>query len=134
MLVPHMPVGAGQNGEEMEITLGELAPGFFKRTNVIQHEQAATVRGHNQVVILLDEFHVVDRRRGKVRLECSPMSAIIARIEQAAVGAQNQESLPIWILAHYTGGIVRRETRRNRCPGLAAIVGLEDVWLVVFNF
>ena len=106
MLVPEVPVNSSLHRVQMEVTFTQVGAALFQRRDVIHDEEAAAVRRYDQIVCLLNNLDVINRDGWEVALELSPVAAVVARIQQAGIGAQNEESLAIGILANHARRII----------------------------
>src|SRR5262249_22633678 len=76
MLVPVMPVDRLLHREQVEFALCQLGSALFQRRDVIQHKEPASMRGHYQIMALLDELQIINRGSGKIALDLCPVSAL----------------------------------------------------------
>ena len=98
---------------------------LLKRSNVIQHPEAASVRGHHQVSVL--NHQVVYRGRRKIQLKRLPVRAIIERNVHTLFGSGEKQTCTPGIDPDGMDKIVRGKPRDQFGPGLAKICGLEHV-------
>src|SRR5207248_5360183 len=90
-----------------------------------------TVGRYHQVVLPLDELHVVHRHGGEIDLERLPARPTVPRIPQACVGAEREEAPEIRVLPYNVRRDVRRQTFADVGPRLAVVGGLERVRVTV---
>src|SRR5205085_5534514 len=55
------PAISHRAGEHVQLLRSYLGRELFQRANVVEHKQAAAVRGYQQIMVLLVELHVIDR-------------------------------------------------------------------------
>ena len=110
---------------------GEL----LQRGDVVQDPEAPPVGGNHQIVEVLLDRDVVDRRMRQVALERLPQLAIIERDVERVLGAQVEEPAPNRIFLDPVGIAERRlrNPRHDQLPGLAVVGRLEDPGIAVVH-
>src|SRR5436309_14706322 len=98
----------------MEIAAGQLGAALLQRSNVVEHEQAPAMSGHNQIMALFHELDVINRRSREVALDLNPVRAVVTGVVKTGISAGRQEPLMIGIFAHYPYRVVLRQALHDR--------------------
>ena len=115
----------------MQVARGDLGSEFLERRDVVEHEQSAAVRRNHQIVLPRHELHVPHGSRGEAAPDLFPGGAVVARVEQPCVGAEDEETALVRILSDHPRRIRRGQAARQVDPGLPVVGGPEDIWAVV---
>ena len=105
---------------------------LFERRDVVEHPEAAAVRGHNQVVVLHHE--VVHRRERQIQLHRLPLLAIVEGNENAGLSAREEQASTSGIDTHGVDIGIRGKAIPKPGPSFTEVRGLENVWREVVQF
>ena len=109
----------------------DLSGDLPQRADVVEHPDAASVRGHDEVVLVKSE--IAHRAWRQVELQRLPVVAVVERHEDAELGAGHEQAAPLRILLHRLQVDAARQPRRDLLPAPAAISGAIDIRLIVLE-
>ena len=107
----------------------DLETALTQRRDVVHDVEPAAVRRDDEIAVL--DGDVVDRRVRQVLPQRLPFRAVVERNVDAVLGAQIQQLRLLDVLANRAREVGRADAVGDRRPGLAVIVGPEDVRLEV---
>ena len=100
---------------------------LVEQRHVVQNPERAPLGGDYQLLFAFVERQVGDRNHRQIELKWLPIRAAVKGNEHPGFGSGYQEALAIGIFAHHAReGVVRNPAIDGR-PGLAGIVGDEQV-------
>jgi len=117
---------AGDSGrEEVSVLLRNGIAVLAQGGDVVEHPEAAAMRGYDEVVIFYHE--IVHWGDGQIELERLPLSAVIVGNKDAGFGPSKEQAGALGIDAHGMDVAVCGKTVHELGPGLAEVAGLENV-------
>ena len=96
-----------------------------ERRNVVEHPEAAPVRGDHEFVALHDE--VGDRDVGHVEPQRLPVRAVVVRDVDAVLSRRVEQTAAILVLAHCMDVVVGTNALDDLGPAAAEVGRAEDV-------
>ncbi len=119
----------------MDIRFEDFVRKLLQRRDIIHYPESAAVGADHQVVEMLLDDHVMDRRMRKVVLNRKPVLPIIKRDINGILRSHEKQSLPHRVfmdpvaIAEHT----LRDIRAERFPVFSVICGLVDERVAVVH-